>query len=475
MPRRSRRAVVPLLAGLLVLSGIAPAAAAAPPVVLDHALLITPGPPTMTIDPWPGGPSETVAVSASTTVEQSGEAVALSSLQPGDLLTVTGTLNCAADGACTLDASDIAAVRLTMTGMIEAPVSADPAGPDLFVLLMHPAGRDQSVVADGCGFGGLRYGDGVVLALGADGRAYWYAPEGVSLAAAAPDAPPPPLVTGVSPDSAVAGDGAQVTVRGCGFTGATAVSFGGVAATGFTVVADDRMTVTVPAGAGSVDVRVTGPTGTSATRSAAGFTYLDASAAAGPPVFGDLAGYGWAATAIDDLAARGILYGVAPGRFDPGGTVTRAQFAVLMQRLFDLPQPVQAVDFADLSPSGWDYAAAQALAADLPGQPAAGGGTDFDPGQPIDRQDVAGVIVRLLAAAGKLTPLTAAQAQSVLAQLPDGTDVAPAARIDVATAIADGILEGDPDGSFDPAGLLTRAQLAVVLERLAAGHLAGGA
>src|SRR5262249_33010022 len=58
------------------------------------------------------------------------------------------------------------------------------------------------------------------------------------------------------------------------FTGASAVSFGGVAAWDFTVLSDNALTAAAPAGAaGTVDVAVTTPTGTSSTSAADQFTY----------------------------------------------------------------------------------------------------------------------------------------------------------------------------------------------------------
>jgi hypothetical protein len=56
-----------------------------------------------------------------------------------------------------------------------------------------------------------------------------------------------------------------VTIAGTAFTGATAVNFGSVAATSFTVDSNTQITATSPAeNAGTVDVTVTTPAGTSA-------------------------------------------------------------------------------------------------------------------------------------------------------------------------------------------------------------------
>lgn len=84
-----------------------------------------------------------------------------------------------------------------------------------------------------------------------------------------------PVVTGVSPGSGPIGT--TVTVTGSGFTGATQVTFGGVAGT-FTVNNDGQITASVPAGtpSGTVDVRVTTATGTSANTASDNFTNTSA-------------------------------------------------------------------------------------------------------------------------------------------------------------------------------------------------------
>ncbi|MDO7874712.1 IPT/TIG domain-containing protein [Hymenobacter sp. ASUV-10] len=71
---------------------------------------------------------------------------------------------------------------------------------------------------------------------------------------------PVPAITRLNPTSGLVGT--TVTITGTGFSGATAVSFNGTAAT-FTVVSATSITVTVPAGASTGAVTVTTPGGTS--------------------------------------------------------------------------------------------------------------------------------------------------------------------------------------------------------------------
>ena len=89
-----------------------------------------------------------------------------------------------------------------------------------------------------------------------------------------------PSVTTVSPSSGPVGGGTPVTVTGTGFTGASAVYFGTAQGTGLAVSSAASLTVTSPAGTGTVDVTVVTPGGTSAISAADHFGYI----APPPPV-----------------------------------------------------------------------------------------------------------------------------------------------------------------------------------------------
>jgi len=84
-----------------------------------------------------------------------------------------------------------------------------------------------------------------------------------------------PTVTAVSPTSGPTSGGTSVAITGTNFTGVSAVTFGGTAASGFTYNSATSITATAPAGtAGTVDVRVTTGGGTSAITAADQFTYV---------------------------------------------------------------------------------------------------------------------------------------------------------------------------------------------------------
>ena len=76
---------------------------------------------------------------------------------------------------------------------------------------------------------------------------------------------PPPTLTSLNPASGLAAGGTTVILTGTGFTGATAVIFGGTPATSFSVNSATQITAVAPAGTGTVNVSVTTPLGTTNT------------------------------------------------------------------------------------------------------------------------------------------------------------------------------------------------------------------
>jgi hypothetical protein len=155
----------------------------------------------------------------------------------------------------------------------------------------------------------------------ADLRIYFAAPlrpRDIALSGTGSIGPPPHVsVTDVSPASGPAAGGTPVTITGTGFTGATGVSFGGTAGTGVTVAdSGTRITVTSPAGSGTVDVTVsTAAGGTSATSRADRFTYTAAPTVTGvsPPSGPAAGGTPVTITGTGFTAATGVSFGGTAG------------------------------------------------------------------------------------------------------------------------------------------------------------------
>jgi eukaryotic-like serine/threonine-protein kinase len=165
--------------------------------------------------------------------------------------------------------------------------------------------------------------------------------------------PAPPALTGVSPASGTTAGGTAVTITGTGLAKATGVSFGGAAGT-ITADSGTQITVTSPAGQGTVNVTVTTPSGTSAVTAADRFTYV-----APPPAVTGISpasGYTTGGTVVTitgtGLAgATGVSFGGVAGRItaDSGTqvTVTSPQGQGTVNITVTTPSGTSAVTAAD--------------------------------------------------------------------------------------------------------------------------------
>ncbi|MNC27885.1 Endo-1,4-beta-xylanase A precursor [compost metagenome] len=174
--------------------------------------------------------------------------------------------------------------------------------------------------------------------------------------------------------------------------------------------------------------------------------------------FGDITGH-WAKSAIDLLASKLIITGTSATAFSPSHQVTRAEFAALITRSLGLATASSGTTFSDVSAGAWYADAVQTAAA-------AGlitGYTDgsFKPNSPITRQEMAAILSKAMKFTGKTLngDLAALTKFSDAAALPAWSQAA------VAEIAAEGIIQGQPDGSFAPQKSATRAEAATMLEK----------
>ncbi len=126
-----------------------------------------------------------------------------------------------------------------------------------------------------------------------------------------------PAVTNVSPNTGVTLGGTVVTLTGAGYSVATAVAFGGIPGTINTITNDSLMTVTSPPNpvAGTVDITVTNPVGTSAIVPADQFIYTFPIAAVtnvSPNSGTTVGGTTVVITGIYFTGATSVLFGTLP-------------------------------------------------------------------------------------------------------------------------------------------------------------------
>ncbi|MFH8387281.1 IPT/TIG domain-containing protein, partial [Kitasatospora sp. NPDC018058] len=127
-----------------------------------------------------------------------------------------------------------------------------------------------------------------------------------------------PAVTGLSVTMGPSGGGNTVTLFGSGLALTSAVHFGSAAATNITVISDTQITVTAPAGTGTVLVTATTPGGTSTVGLGNAYYIYVA-----PPVISSLSPAQGSVSGGDDVLIRGsnltytdaVFFGIAPASF----------------------------------------------------------------------------------------------------------------------------------------------------------------
>lgn len=168
-------------------------------------------------------------------------------------------------------------------------------------------------------------------------------------------------------------------------------------------------------------------------------------------VFYDLDGAPWAKESILKLYELGVVNGRTETEFAPNELITRAEFAQLIVKAFELKSDAEAENFDDVEADKWYFASVMtARAANV-----IAGDKDncFNPGHKLTKQDAAAIICRALG----LDEVTDGEDFS------DDSAIADYARGAVYALRNAGIVNGTPDGMFEPESSATRAQCAVMI------------
>jgi len=166
--------------------------------------------------------------------------------------------------------------------------------------------------------------------------------------------------------------------------------------------------------------------------------------------------------AIEALAARGIISGRSETEFDPNATMTRAEFAVIITRGLGLPARPNAL-FGDVPANAW-FAGAVGTAfyyEIISGTTE----TTFNPNGTITRQEAAVMITRAARLTGMDTNLGDAQTLNILAMFGDYRSAANWAQHALAFCYREGILD-DSEFYIQPATPITRGEIAEMLHRM---------
>lgn len=172
--------------------------------------------------------------------------------------------------------------------------------------------------------------------------------------------------------------------------------------------------------------------------------------------FSDVKKSDWYFEAVKYVSSHSQMVGVSEDLFRPGETVSRGMAAQVLYRL-DGAEFSGSNPFTDLK-NGAYYLNAVAWAAESNLIKGYGDGR-FGPEDPIKRERIAVILYRYVQSLGK--GFTGNWA--FLLDYSDRNQISEEAYESVAWLTMNKILSGCGDGSFDPAGTVTRAQLATIL------------
>ena len=168
--------------------------------------------------------------------------------------------------------------------------------------------------------------------------------------------------------------------------------------------------------------------------------------------FEDAKGH-WAEEAIQILTEKGVISGYPDGLAHPDDIITRGEFAALVSRTMELPEPEESevtIRFTDIA-GHWSEQDIEALIIagiiqkdDF--------GIEFQPDQPISRMEMIRMLVRAI---GKGEH--DASCPCVTGFSDDGT-LSEADKSSICTGKEYGIVDGYPDGTVKPDGEATRAE-----------------
>lgn len=174
--------------------------------------------------------------------------------------------------------------------------------------------------------------------------------------------------------------------------------------------------------------------------------------------FADTQGH-WASEAIRKMAGRGILKGYEDGTFGPSKQITRAEFAAVVARTFGFEGTAATSPFKDAQLGKWYTEPVVNLYEKgiVTGRP---DGT-FGVNDSITNEEMAVMISRSLTALA-----VELEGERTYVPFKDADTISSFAQDAVKELYEAGIISGMPDGTYKPKDSTTRAQVAVIMDRI---------
>lgn len=174
-------------------------------------------------------------------------------------------------------------------------------------------------------------------------------------------------------------------------------------------------------------------------------------------VFSDLTEEHWAYNIVNKMHEQGIISGFYDGTFKPEDYVTKEQFATLLFKVLK-PSVDEKMSFADVTPDYWSKEYVEVMGQYME-YDEYDGVYYFNPGGFVRRESVAMALKNAMEFDDE-ADLT------LIDTFSDKAQIAESAYESVALCIANGIMKGNADGTFNPKGYLKRAEISALLNNV---------
>jgi len=174
-------------------------------------------------------------------------------------------------------------------------------------------------------------------------------------------------------------------------------------------------------------------------------------------IFDDVKGNAWYAGSVYYAYANKLMKGVSYKEFAPEENISRAMAVTLLHRLAGVPKVNSNASFSDVKNTDWYFDAA--LWANENDILKGFDDKTFRPDATLSREKLAQAMYRC---AQYMKADTSKRAE--INSFVDAKKISPQNIEAVKWCVANGILRGNADGSFNPEGNVTRAQMATILQ-----------
>ncbi|WP_256762184.1 S-layer homology domain-containing protein, partial [Cohnella sp. WQ 127256] len=182
-----------------------------------------------------------------------------------------------------------------------------------------------------------------------------------------------------------------------------------------------------------------------------------------PLEFQDVSNH-WAQKAVNNMGSRMVIDGTGEGKFNPDRDITRAEFAAIIVRGLGLKLENDTSAFKDVKAADWYSSAINTAYAHhlISGYE---DGT-FRPNDKITREQAMAIIAKAMEITGLKQNLAANSIEDRLRSFTDAADASEWAKSGIADSVEAGIITGKSKSVLDPKALITRAEVAAIIERL---------